>query len=164
MTDATFGADPKNIFDRERSLCICTNPTTSTDPDCPAQLHPVPEHDPVHHPRHYGAHPSGLDCIDVTRGMTFAAGNAVKYVWRAELKNGRQNLEKALWYLDDAIRHADPIFVSGKARTAQELLDVVVRHEVDPNRVQFFAAIRYGARLTARATVAAMLREGPLTP
>ncbi len=62
------------------------------------------DHDPVHHPKHYTAHPSGVECIQITRHMGFNLGNAVKYVWRADLKNGVEDLEKAVWYLNDEIK------------------------------------------------------------
>jgi len=42
--------------------------------------------DPVNHPRHYTAHPSGIECIQITEYMGFNLGNAVKYIWRADLK------------------------------------------------------------------------------
>ena len=60
-------------------------------------------HDPVNHPTHYTAHPSGIECIEITRHMGFNLGNAIKYVWRADLKNGTEDLEKAVWYLQDEI-------------------------------------------------------------
>lgn len=113
----------------------------------------------VNHPPHYTAHPSGLECIDVTRGMTFDVGNAVKYVWRADLKNGRQDLEKAQWYLNDAIRHADPIFLPSRAKYTQDELDVVCDHETDPHRIQFFKSLRYGARISAFEAVSALLES-----
>ncbi len=61
--------------------------------------------DPVNHPSHYTQHPSGVECIDITRHMGFNLGNAVKYIWRADLK-GRaiEDLEKAVFYLNDEIR------------------------------------------------------------
>lgn len=59
--------------------------------------------DPVHRPKHYNSHPSGIECIEVTRHMSFNLGNAMKYVWRADLKNGIEDLEKAIWYLNDEI-------------------------------------------------------------
>lgn len=49
-------------------------------------------------PTHYKGHPSGLECIDITQGLSFCEGNAVKYVWRYEGKNGAEDLRKALWY------------------------------------------------------------------
>lgn len=59
--------------------------------------------DPVHHPGHYNSHPSGIECIRVTEHMNFCLGNAVKYIWRADLKNGIEDLEKARWYIDREI-------------------------------------------------------------
>lgn len=61
------------------------------------------EHDAVNHPKHYTAHPSGVECIQITRHMGFNLGNAIKYIWRADLKNGTEDLEKAVWYLKDEI-------------------------------------------------------------
>lgn len=56
--------------------------------------------DPVNHPPHYTGHPSGIECIQVTEHMSFCLGNAVKYIWRADLKNNAiEDLEKAKWYL-----------------------------------------------------------------
>jgi hypothetical protein len=60
--------------------------------------------DNVSHPKHYA---SGLqvevECIMFTRWMSFNIGNAFKYIWRAGMKDSlKQDLEKALWYLDDA--------------------------------------------------------------
>jgi len=57
--------------------------------------------DPVHHPSHYTSHPSGVECIEVTEHMNFCVGNAMKYLWRAGLKNDAiEDLEKAKWYID----------------------------------------------------------------
>lgn len=64
------------------------------------------EHDPVNHPKHYTQHPSGVECITITRHMNFNLGNTMKYIWRAGLKGEAptiQDLEKARWYLDDEI-------------------------------------------------------------
>lgn len=64
------------------------------------------EHDPVNHPSHYTSHPSGVECIEVTRHMNFNLGNVMKYLWRAGLKDKTptiQDLEKAAWYLNDEI-------------------------------------------------------------
>jgi len=61
-------------------------------------------HDPVNHPKHYTSHPSGIECIQVTRHMTFNIGNAIKYLWRAGQKDSEiQDLEKAVWYIKDEI-------------------------------------------------------------
>jgi hypothetical protein len=56
--------------------------------------------DPVEHPAHYTRHPSGVECIAITEHMGFCLGNAIKYIWRADLKNGIEDLRKARWYID----------------------------------------------------------------
>ena len=30
----------------------------------------------------------------------FCAGNAIKYLWRHKYKNGKEDLDKAAWYID----------------------------------------------------------------
>lgn len=61
-------------------------------------------HDAVDHPTHYTSHPSGIECIQVTEHMGFNLGNAVKYIWRCDLKRDAiEDLEKARWYLDREI-------------------------------------------------------------
>ena len=59
--------------------------------------------DPVNHPKHYTEHPSGVECIQITECMNFCLGNAVKYIWRADLKGGVEDLEKARWYINREI-------------------------------------------------------------
>ena len=60
-------------------------------------------HDPVNKPKHYTEHPSGVECIQITEHMNFLLGNAMKYIWRADLKNGVEDLQKAVWYLSREI-------------------------------------------------------------
>lgn len=56
--------------------------------------------DPVNHPKHYNAHPSGMECIDIVEHMSFNVGNAIKYLWRANHKGAPiQDIEKAAWYI-----------------------------------------------------------------
>lgn len=55
-------------------------------------------------PIHYNSHPSGVECIEITEHMSFTLGNVIKYVWRADLKGGIEDLEKALWYLTREIQ------------------------------------------------------------
>lgn len=64
--------------------------------------------DAVDHPRHYNAHPSGIECIDVVEHLTFNVGNAVKYLWRAGLKGERlEDLRKAQWYVASEIQKVE---------------------------------------------------------
>lgn len=85
------------------------------------------EHDAVNHPSHYTSHPSGIECIQITEHMTFCAGNAIKYLWRAGLKGSDtegtdalakhvEDLRKAAWY---ATREADRL----QAQITQIALD-----------------------------------------
>ncbi len=61
--------------------------------------------DIVNHPPHYKSHPSGIECIQITEHMSFCLGNAIKYIWRADLKNDAiEDLKKARWYLDREIQ------------------------------------------------------------
>jgi hypothetical protein len=61
--------------------------------------------DPVQHPSHYTSHPSGVECLTITRHMGFNLGNAIKYIWRADLKGSAiTDLRKAIFYIEDEIR------------------------------------------------------------
>jgi len=60
--------------------------------------------DKVNHPSHYTSHPSGIECIEITRHMSYNLGNALKYIWRCDLKyDAVEDLEKAIFYLKDEI-------------------------------------------------------------
>jgi len=60
--------------------------------------------DPVNHPKHYTEHPSGIECIQITEHMGFNLGNALKYIWRCDLKKDAiEDLRKARWYIDREI-------------------------------------------------------------
>ena len=61
------------------------------------------EHDAVNHPQHYQGK---YECIDemialfgVEAVKAFCRCNVYKYRFRADRKNGRQDIEKAEWYM-----------------------------------------------------------------
>lgn len=61
-------------------------------------------YDPIERPLHYNSNPSGIECIDVVEHLNFCRGNAIKYIWRAGLKDDAiQDLEKARWYIEREI-------------------------------------------------------------
>src|SRR3954469_16348751 len=64
-------------------------------------------HDSVNHPKHYNSHPSGVECITVTEHMNFNIGNAIKYLWRSDHKNGLEDLKKARGYIDREIQRQE---------------------------------------------------------
>ena len=64
--------------------------------------------DNVNHPAHYET--GKFECIDVmveTQGVeatqNFCVCNALKYVYRHKKKNGIEDLQKAIWYLNKAV-------------------------------------------------------------
>ena len=70
----------------------------------------------VNHPEWYNNHPSGVECIEITRHYCFSIGNAIKYLWRAGLKKDAalsnkekevEDLKKAVWYINDRIKELD---------------------------------------------------------
>ena len=70
----------------------------------------------VNHPKHYNSHPSGIECIDIARHYCFSIGNAIKYLWRAGLKQDAdkdsvekeiEDLKKAIWYINDRIEQLE---------------------------------------------------------
>lgn len=71
------------------------------------------EIDNVNHPSWYVQHPSGIECIEITRHYPFNVGCAIKYLWRAGLKKDAslsdkekeiEDLKKAIWYIEDRIK------------------------------------------------------------
>ena len=63
----------------------------------------------VDHPAHYNA--GKIECIDAieeaVKGLygkeAFATGNAIKYLWRWKRKGGKEDLKKAVWYINRLI-------------------------------------------------------------
>lgn len=60
------------------------------------------EADMVNHPPHY-KDASGIECIEVTKYMSFLGGNCFKYLYRAGSKGDAiEDLKKAAWYAERA--------------------------------------------------------------
>lgn len=65
----------------------------------------------VDHPAHYNA--GKIECIDAiedaVKGLNgdeaFATGNAIKYLWRWKHKGGKEDLRKAVWYIERIINN-----------------------------------------------------------
>jgi hypothetical protein len=60
--------------------------------------------DQVNHPYHYTTDPSGVEAIEITRHRNFNIGNAIKYLWRAGIKDESKHIEdlkKAIFYIQD---------------------------------------------------------------
>ncbi|WP_323842526.1 MULTISPECIES: DUF3310 domain-containing protein [unclassified Moraxella] len=106
LTDDRFSY---NIYDEIDYTCNTIDYTCNTIDDTCNTIDDTPS-DPVNHPTHYTSHPSGVECITITRHHNFAIGNALKYLWRAGLKDGNsdiQDLQKAIWYIQDEIKRLE---------------------------------------------------------
>ena len=70
----------------------------------------------VSRPPHYQSE-TGLEVIDVIKAFTFDlkgieavdTANVIKYICRWKAKNGKQDLEKAKWYLTHLIEHLEKL-------------------------------------------------------
>lgn len=68
----------------------------------------------VSHPSHYQSK-TGLEVIDVIEAFTSElqgieatdTGNVIKYICRWKQKNGLQDLNKVIWYLQHLINHVE---------------------------------------------------------
>ncbi|QVW53877.1 hypothetical protein TaPaz_96 [Acinetobacter phage TaPaz] len=70
--------------------------------------------DVVNHPKHYTDSEHGIECIELTRELSFNYGNCLKYVWRQGKKDeALQEVDKALWYYNDALENNVSLFVDG---------------------------------------------------
>ena len=90
--------------------------------------------DPINHPPHYTQHPSGVECITITEHYNFNVGNAIKYLWRAGLKDGADaadDLRKAAWYVQ---REIDRPIQPTEATVYCGLCDVSLTSPFCPNQ------------------------------
>ena len=70
--------------------------------------------DNVNHPSHYTS--GKVECIDALDAATaglqgieaVCTANAIKYLWRWRQKNGIEDLEKAVWYINHLIKSLSP--------------------------------------------------------
>lgn len=89
--------------------------------------------DPVHHPSHYSCGRFTVECIEITRRMTFCAGNAFKYVFRHVEKNGVEDLRKAAVYLRWAIEDGEWAVLPGHEPYVRQLVaEHIVPYSVGP--------------------------------
>ncbi len=90
---------------------------TDPSPSDPLPLLPAEVSLSVNHPPHYTSHPSGIECITITEHMGFNIGNAIKYLWRADLKNNAtEDLQKAAWYIARELGRRERRNAIGEAR------------------------------------------------
>jgi hypothetical protein len=69
-------------------------------------------HEAVNHPPHYTQ--GAVECIDALEAAlgpdgfrAYCRGAALKYLWRTDLKNGQEDLQKARWYINRLLADED---------------------------------------------------------
>ena len=110
---------PWCVYDNN-GFCFAQKNTPRCDCDTPgdcdilgknAKLANYTKSEMVNHPQHYNA--GGIECIDglaaATKGLegieAFCTANAIKYLWRWKWKNGIEDLDKAIWYIEYLKKH-----------------------------------------------------------
>ena len=66
-------------------------------------------------PQHYKQ--GSVECIDALEAATInktgieavCTANIIKYLWRYEAKNGIEDVEKSLWYLQRLLTHLEKV-------------------------------------------------------
>ena len=105
-------------------------------------------------PDHYRSHPSGVECITVTEHFGFCIGNAIKYLWRADLKHddgGLEDLRKAAWYIDREIKRREAANTPDRPTTPEPETSPAKpgsRHAQDGLRVGARVRVKQNPRVT----------------
>lgn len=99
-------------FDLDCDQFPCSDCKHNIPPSC-EEYNTAPEYykpcyvldHPVTHPSHYTQ--GGIECIQAMEAAfgkeavaTWSKLNAFKYIWRAVHKNGMEDIDKAIWYLN----------------------------------------------------------------
>lgn len=83
----------------------------------------------VHHPKHYTSGILPGECLDYVKYCDFIRGNIIKYLWRFNRKNGMEDIQKSLFYIEQLLK--DPTLCHGripddkKERIIADAIDVV---------------------------------------
>ncbi len=114
--------------------------------------------DAVNRPSHYNAHPH-MECIELVEMLPFCEGNAIKYLWRAGLKGpAREDLEKALWYVNRAASRAKHPFYARPSAFQQTLRRACEGFESDIVR-EAIRAIGNEQYVAARSYIQALIKN-----
>lgn len=114
----------------------------------------------VNHPAHYNVHPSGVECIEVVRLCSYNMGNAIKYIWRYEDKDGHRDLSKARWSMQDILSSGEAHHPPHKAKVK---LARVIAAETDPLRTTVLYRIMHGQLNAAIQAISELIGEDDVT-
>ena len=89
--------------------------------------------DNVNQPKHYCSHPSGIECIQIAELLPFNLGNAIKYLWRSDLKWDKQeDTKKAIFYLRRQVGTGKlPTYTAQELSQIKASLDCIKDVDVD---------------------------------
>lgn len=79
----------------------------------------------VNHPRHYNAHASNIECVELIEHLTGNLHSAVKYVWRCGLKQTEtplRDLRAARWYTEREIRRIELFELDGEPKPRTDVV------------------------------------------
>lgn len=112
--DSVYGVTVENdifVYHIDDLVLLRKGDSDVVEPHIENQDKPVD--DVVNKPKHYTSDESGVECIDITKNMSFVYGNVLKYCWRVGKKDDDvQELSKALWYSEFGINNNIPIFIN----------------------------------------------------
>ncbi len=115
----------------------------------------------IDNPDYYKNNQSKIECIEITRNISFCRASAIKYLWRIGQKDLTENeLKKALWYLRDELQHnANIRYTNEKAKFLLNKMDTLALYQ-DENTRQLFFNIVFGNENGLKMAIAAI--EGML--
>jgi len=81
-------------------------------------------------PSHYQR--DGMECIDAIKAAVqnlsgaeaYSTGAAIKYLWRWKEKGGKEDLQKATWYIRDMISDIEEIEYQEELEAEETLLEI----------------------------------------
>ena len=112
----------------------------------------------VNNPAHYTQHP--VECIEITRHLPFALGNAVKYVWSANDKGNRlQDLQKAIWYLQDYQQTGSTLQQCMHRPRWNDLWEKIVECQFEPKITKLFFNIVRSQVLSSETIHDVMIKD-----
>jgi len=87
----------------------------------------------VINPSHYQR--DGMECIDAIKAAVqnlsgaeaFETGSAIKYLWRWKEKGGKDDLNKAIWFIRDMISEIEDQELQEELRAEETLLEIARR-------------------------------------
>ena len=86
--------------------------------------------DPIN-PSHYTSHPSGIECIEISKHLSGCLAQAFQYVWRCGQKDDPvQELKKAIWFIEAELSvQQDDRLIVRKVMLIDEKLKALSNHD-----------------------------------